>query len=64
MYLTQEQLDYFTRVTFLRGVMAERMGLIGDYNGLLSTFETWQMKQHLLFLEQLEGYFISMTGQD
>ena len=64
MQLSEGQFDYFTRVTFLRGVMAERMGLIGDYDGLLSAFETWQMEQHLLFLGKLEDYLIFMTGQD
>lgn len=56
-------MDYFIRVTFLRGVMAERLGLIGSVDGFIGSLDTWELNESLLFLEQLEGWLITLSGE-
>lgn len=63
MQLSEEQFDYFTRVTFLRGVLAERRGLIGSIDGFIGDFDTWHMIQHLNMLEAVEEWLIKLSGK-
>ena len=56
--LTEEQLEYFALVTFMRGVMAERMGLVGKIEGFLPSVDMHILEQMLLFLEQLEEWLM------
>jgi hypothetical protein len=61
--MTDDQMDYFTRVTFLRGVLAERRGLIGSIDGFIGDFDTWYMIQHLNMLGALERWLIKLSGK-
>lgn len=64
MYLTEEQIDYFGRIAFMRGVMAERMNLIGRGGGLLTEEDLQLTIDLLMFLEQVEDWTWRLTGQE
>jgi len=64
MQLSREQVDYFGRIAFMRGVMAERMGLIGRGGGLLSEEDLQLTIDLLMFLEQIEDWAWRLTRQD
>ena len=63
MYLTDEQVDYFAEVSFMRGVMAERMGLLGNVQGLLSREDFDALVESLRTLETIEDGLCKMVGE-
>jgi hypothetical protein len=62
MQLTDDQVDYFARVSFMRGVLAERMGLLGNVRGLISEQDSFLISESLRTLEVIEDGLYAMAG--
>ena len=61
--LTDAQIEYFAQVSFMRGVLAERMGLIGNPRGLIADRDFDALVQTLRVLETIEDGLCAMAGR-
>ena len=57
--LSDNQMEQFATITFLKGVIAERMGMIGEipYNNTVKAIEEW-----LLFLSSIQDGLCGLGG--
>ena len=63
MQLTDEQVDYFARICFVRGVMAERLGLLHEsLQPLLGANDIYDIVDSLITLETIEDGLYAMAG--
>jgi hypothetical protein len=64
MQLTDEQVDYFARINFVRGAIAERVGLLGEsLRPLLSEQDLYDIELSLLTLETISDGICAMVGR-
>jgi hypothetical protein len=61
--LTDAQIEYFAEISFMRGVLAERMGLIGNPRGLIADRDFDALVESLRTLEIIEDGLCAMAGR-
>jgi hypothetical protein len=64
MQLTDEQVEYFARICFVRGVMAERLGLLHEsLQPLLGANDIYDIVDSLITLETIGDGLCAMAGR-
>jgi hypothetical protein len=64
MQLTDKQVDYFARINFVRGAIAERAGLLGEsLRPLLSAQDLYDIEWSLITLETIGDGICAMAGR-
>ena len=62
--MTEAQYEFLALLNFARGVIAERMGLVGDLNKVIHSQDIQSLASQMRFIENFEDWSMWLTMQD